>query len=154
MSFINIHILKAGAVPSMCYTQNYLTEPIYRFNGIKAVLKYESDMRRIFMSNEELKNYAKKHKVFQYQIAEHLGITESKLSVLFRKPVDEKMQKAFIQAVDALSDGDSTKGRIQPVRTEKTVITIEPPSFADLFNSVPVPQRMSTVEIGKEDVEF
>lgn len=67
------------------------------------------------MNNEELKAYAKKHKVFQYQIAEHLGLAESKLSTMYRKQISAEMQNAIIEAVNALS---KEKAQGQPVQAK------------------------------------
>lgn len=65
------------------------------------------------MTNKELKAFIKKNKVHQYEVAEHLGITESRLSVLFRKPLDAEVQAAFLDAAEAIVKERGTA--VQPV---------------------------------------
>lgn len=57
------------------------------------------------MTNSELKKFAKQNGIFQYQIAEYLGMAESKLSAMYRKPADEEMQRAIVNAVNELKKG-------------------------------------------------
>ncbi len=72
------------------------------------------------MTNKELKCFMRKNKVFQYEVAERMELSESRLSVLFRKPLDAEMQSAVIGAVEAIvkERGDAAKpvtGSIQPL---------------------------------------
>ena len=48
------------------------------------------------MTNKELKSYMKKNKVRQYEVAEYMGLSESKLSTLFRKQIDQETQTAIL----------------------------------------------------------
>lgn len=63
------------------------------------------------MTNKELKCFMRKNKVFQYEVAERMELSESRLSVLFRKPLDAEMQSAVIGAVEAIvkERGDAAK---------------------------------------------
>lgn len=50
----------------------------------------------------EAKNYIKENGLFQYQVADFIGIDETNLSKLFRKELSEKDMKSIKNAVDCL----------------------------------------------------
>lgn len=116
------------------------------------------------MSNEDLKNYAKRNKVRQYQIAEYLGLSESKLSTMYRKPINEKMQRDIINAVNALSKKPGKQIQavqaapeeqaiqlvqaVEPVHPTQVLKAAQAQDVTDLFNdlSVPKPVVVDTVD--------
>ena len=44
------------------------------------------------MANEDIKKLIKKHRLFRYEVADAMGISEGYLSTLFRKPLSEEMR--------------------------------------------------------------
>ena len=55
------------------------------------------------MTNQELKQYMKKRKIYQWRVAERLGIQETALSRRFRHEIGERDKKNII---DELKNGD------------------------------------------------
>ncbi|MBQ3545644.1 MAG: hypothetical protein IJA34_11790 [Lachnospiraceae bacterium] len=59
------------------------------------------------MANTEIKNLIKKHRLFRYEIAEAMGISEGYLSTLLRKPLKEDMEQRLKEAInEVLSKGE------------------------------------------------
>lgn len=56
------------------------------------------------MANQEIKNLIKKHRLFRYEVAEALGISEGYLSTLLRKPLTEEMEQKVKEAINKLSN--------------------------------------------------
>ena len=56
------------------------------------------------MANEEIKNLIKKHRLFRYEVAEAMGISEGYLSTLLRKPLTEEMEQKVKEAIKKLSN--------------------------------------------------
>ena len=54
------------------------------------------------MANQEIKNLIKKHRLFRYEIADAMGISEGYLSTLLRKPLSEKMEQKVKEAINKL----------------------------------------------------
>lgn len=54
------------------------------------------------MDNQEIKNLIKKHRLFRYEVAEAMGISEGYLSTLLRKPLTEEMKQKVLDAVNKL----------------------------------------------------
>jgi predicted XRE-type DNA-binding protein len=54
------------------------------------------------MDNQEIKNLIKKHRLFRYEVAEAMAISEGYLSTLLRKPLTEEMKQKVLDAVNKL----------------------------------------------------
>lgn len=54
------------------------------------------------MANEEIKELIKKHRLFRYEVADVLGISEGYLSTILRKPLTEEMQTKVLAAINKL----------------------------------------------------
>ena len=54
------------------------------------------------MANQEIKNLIKKHRLFRYEVAEAMGISEGYLSTLLRKPLTEEMEQKVKEAINKL----------------------------------------------------
>lgn len=115
------------------------------------------------MTNKELKSYMKKNKVRQYEVAEYMGLSESKLSTLFRKQIDQETQTAILAAVDAIAkERAAVKGtNAQPLQTaaELSMGNIQPaaaqPPYSginDLLKSMALPRMSAGVHTGDEQV--
>ena len=58
------------------------------------------------MANQEVKNLIKIHRLFRYEVAEAMGISEGYLSTLLRKPLTEEMEQKALEAINKLSGGN------------------------------------------------
>ena len=56
------------------------------------------------MANQEIKNLIKKHRLFRYEVAEAMGISEGYLSTLLRKPLTEEMRTRVLEAINKLTN--------------------------------------------------
>ena len=56
------------------------------------------------MVNQEIKDLIKKHRLFRYEVADAMGISEGYLSTLLRKPLTEEMEQKVLDAVKKLSN--------------------------------------------------
>ena len=56
------------------------------------------------MANQEIKNLIKKQRLFRYEIADAMGISEGYLSTLLRKPLTEDMEQKVREAINKLSN--------------------------------------------------
>ena len=56
------------------------------------------------MANQEIKNLIKKQRLFRYEIADAMGISEGYLSPLLRKPLTEDMEQKVLEAINKLSN--------------------------------------------------
>lgn len=54
------------------------------------------------MANQEIKNLIKKHRLFRYEVAEAMGISEGYLSTLLRRPLTEEMEQKVVDAINQL----------------------------------------------------
>lgn len=54
------------------------------------------------MANEAIRNLIKKHRLFQYEIAEQMGISEGYLSTLLRKPLTKEMEENIKDAINKI----------------------------------------------------
>ena len=64
------------------------------------------------MTNQELKQYMKKRKIYQWRVAERLGIQETALSRRFRHEIGERDKKNIIAVgwntcINMIVKGDS-----------------------------------------------
>lgn len=57
------------------------------------------------MKNEEIKLLIKQSRFFNYEIAEHIGISEVSLSRWFRKELSEEQKQKIIKAIEELKRG-------------------------------------------------
>ena len=56
------------------------------------------------MANQEIKNLIKTHRLFRYEVADAMGISEGYLSTLLRKPLTEKMEQRVCEAITKLTN--------------------------------------------------
>lgn len=56
------------------------------------------------MANQEIKNLIKKHRLFRYEIADAMGISEGYLSTLLRRPLTEEMEHKVLEAINKLTN--------------------------------------------------
>lgn len=56
------------------------------------------------MANQEIKNLIKKHRLFRYEVADAMGISEGYLSTLLRKPLTEEMEQRVHEAITKLTN--------------------------------------------------
>ena len=56
------------------------------------------------MANQEIKDLIKRHRLFRYEVAEIMGISEGYLSTLLRKPLSEEMQQKVVEAINKLTE--------------------------------------------------
>jgi predicted XRE-type DNA-binding protein len=56
------------------------------------------------MANQEIKNLIKKHRLFRYEVADAMGISEGYLSTLLRKPLTEEMEQRVLEAINKLTN--------------------------------------------------
>ncbi len=63
----------------------------------------------ITMANEEIKEVIKKKRLFRYEVAEAMGITEGYLSTLLRKPLSEEHQKEILDAINNILESENEK---------------------------------------------
>lgn len=54
------------------------------------------------MANEEIRNLIKKYRLFQYEIAEQMGISEGYLSTMLRKPLTKEMEENIKDAINKI----------------------------------------------------
>lgn len=54
------------------------------------------------MANQEIKDLIKKHRLFRYEVAEAMGISEGYLSTLLRRPLTEEMEQKVVDAINKL----------------------------------------------------
>ena len=56
------------------------------------------------MANEEIKQLIKKHRLFRYEVADAMNVSEGYLSTLLRKPLTEEMEQKVKEAINNLSN--------------------------------------------------
>lgn len=54
------------------------------------------------MANEEIKNLIRQHRLFRYEVAEAMGISEGYLSTLLRKPLTKEMEEKVKDAINKI----------------------------------------------------
>lgn len=57
-------------------------------------------MRRTFMENLKVREYAKNHGVPLWRLAEELGFSENTIWRRMRKPLTAEEEKLYLQAID------------------------------------------------------
>ncbi len=58
------------------------------------------------MANEEIKKIIKKHRLFRYEIAEAMGVSEGYLSTLLRKPLSEGHRKKIEDTIKTIIESE------------------------------------------------
>jgi len=53
-------------------------------------------------NNEAVKALIKKHRLFQYEVAEVMGVSEGRLSTLLRRPLTEKAESDIKAAISGV----------------------------------------------------
>lgn len=56
------------------------------------------------MANQEIKNLIKTHRLFRYEIADAMGISDGYLSTLLRKPLTEEMKQKVLEAIKKITE--------------------------------------------------
>lgn len=59
------------------------------------------------MANEDIKQLIKKHRLFRYEVADAMGISEGYLSTLLRKPLTEEMRTRVLEAINKLTEKEN-----------------------------------------------
>lgn len=54
------------------------------------------------MANEEIKNLIRQKRLFRYEVAEAMGISEGYLSTLLRKPLTKEMEEKVKDAINKI----------------------------------------------------
>lgn len=54
------------------------------------------------MANEEIKSLIKKYRLFQYEVAEQMGISEGYLSTMLRKPLTKETEENIKDAINKI----------------------------------------------------
>lgn len=54
------------------------------------------------MANQEIKDLIKKYRLFRYEIADAMNISEGYLSTLLRKPLTKEMEHKVLEAINKL----------------------------------------------------
>lgn len=62
------------------------------------------------MDNLIIKQKIKESRLFNYEIAEAIGISENTLSRWFRKPLTHEQRVAIVEAIDKLKGGEVNAG--------------------------------------------
>ncbi len=58
----------------------------------------------MFSDNEEIIALIKKQRLFRYEIADAMGVSESYLSTLLRKPLTERHKNQILQAINKIKE--------------------------------------------------
>ncbi len=61
------------------------------------------------MANEEIKSLIKRHRLFRYEVAEVMGISEGYLSTLLRRPLTEATEAKIRAAIARLAEPTTKK---------------------------------------------
>lgn len=58
------------------------------------------------MANEDIKNLIRKKRLFQYEVAEAMDISEGYLATILRKPLSEEQRNKVLEAISKLIEGE------------------------------------------------
>lgn len=61
------------------------------------------------MANEEIKALIRRHRLFRYEVAEAMGISEGYLSTMLRKPLTEAAEAKIRAAITRLAKPTTNK---------------------------------------------
>ena len=56
------------------------------------------------MANQEIKDLIKQHRLFRYEVADAMGISQGYLSTLLRKPLTQEMEHKVLEAINKLTN--------------------------------------------------
>ena len=77
------------------------------------------------MPNKDVREYAKRHNIYIWEIAEIFEVCETTIYRWLRKPLDKEKKKLFLDAVDNLSkvkeENEKTNQRVRIVQCEEKV---------------------------------
>ena len=59
------------------------------------------------MGNEDIKNLIKKKRLFQYEVADAMGISEGYLTTILRKPLSDERRKKVLTAITKLTEEET-----------------------------------------------
>ncbi|MDD7147092.1 MAG: hypothetical protein PUH86_01985 [Lachnospiraceae bacterium] len=59
------------------------------------------------MANEDIKNLIKKKRLFQYEVADAMGISEGYLTTILRKPLSDERRKKVLTAITKLTEEET-----------------------------------------------
>ena len=59
------------------------------------------------MGNEDIKNLIKKKRLFQYEVADAMGISEGYVTTILRKPVSDERRKKVLTAITKLTEEET-----------------------------------------------
>ena len=59
------------------------------------------------MANEDIKNLIKKKRLFQYEVADAMGISEGYLTTILRKPLSDERRKNVLAAITKLTEEET-----------------------------------------------
>ena len=59
------------------------------------------------MANEDIKNLIKKKRLFQYEVADAMGISEGYLTTILRKPLSDERRKKVLTAITKLTEKET-----------------------------------------------
>ena len=59
------------------------------------------------MANEDIKNLIKKKRLFQYEVADTMGISEGYLTTILRKPLSDERRKKVLTAITKLTEEET-----------------------------------------------
>ena len=59
------------------------------------------------MANEDIKNLIKKKRLFQYEVADAMGISEGYLTTILRKPLSDERRKKLLTAITKLTEEET-----------------------------------------------
>lgn len=81
-----------------------MTDSLYqcKVDYAKKISSYKKGKEITTMANEEIRNLIKKYRLFQYEIAEQMGISEGYLSTMLRKPLTKEMEENIKDAINKI----------------------------------------------------
>ena len=59
------------------------------------------------MANEDIQNLIKKKRLFQYEVADAMGISEGYLTTILRKPLSDERRKKVLTAITKLTEEET-----------------------------------------------
>ena len=59
------------------------------------------------MANEDIKNLIKKKGLFEYEVADAMGISEGYLTTILRKPLSDERRKKVLTAITKLTEEET-----------------------------------------------
>ena len=90
------------------------------------------------MTAEKIKQFMKEHRIYQWEVAEQIGITEFTLTRWLRSELKPEHEKKIIEAINCLMGEEVLKYKEPNSIVEPTKeVNAEPPAdFSDLFKDL------------------